>query len=664
MTPPTIVCPANVTLAADANCSSEMGTYSAASVSDNCSASPAVTQTPAATTILSGHNDSENVTLTANDGNGNTASCSFTVTLLDITPPVLICQPYTATLDANGAVGITPANVLQSSADNCGTVNITGVTPSAFTCANLGANTVVLTANDGTGNTASCSAVVTVADQIPPTMLCQPLTVALSAAGSASITASQVDNGSTDNCTLVSLSVAPSVFNCANLGQNTVTLTGTDQSGNTATCQTTVAVVDNIAPTMLCKNATIGLNAAGQATLLVSDVNNGSFDNCTIVNISLSQTLFTCANLGTNTVKLIGTDQSGNSAQCTATVMVLDLIAPIALCKNAIANIGPNGSVTIQPALINNGSSDNCTFGLTVFPTVFNCSNLGMNTVILKATDSSGNMNTCTAKVTVKDVTPPTILCQNTTIFLDSLGNATLLPSQVNGGSSDNCTIASLIVDYTAFNCSDIGAPVNILLKATDQSGNTATCSAAVTVKDLLPPTAVCLDVSVSSARGYVTVYGSQLALPSFDNCDVWTYSPIVKTYTSANIGVNYLPITVKDYSNNTATCVSTVTVEPNSINGQTANRDQDTEPDKLDFLMYPNPTSGFVNLRFEAVEVIPCSLRIFDLQGKLTKEAFWQSVKGENDLPLDISGLPAGLYLVEFRQGEEQRFKRLMIQE
>ncbi len=71
--PPTISCPANTTLAADANCSSQLGTYAATSVSDNCNPNPVVTQSPVSSTVLSGHNFVQTITLTANDGNGNTA---------------------------------------------------------------------------------------------------------------------------------------------------------------------------------------------------------------------------------------------------------------------------------------------------------------------------------------------------------------------------------------------------------------------------------------------------------------------------------------------------------------------------------------------------------------------------------------------------------------
>ena len=136
----------------------------------------------------------------------------------------------------------------------------------------------------------------------------------LNTQGQASITVTDINNGSSDNCTLFSLSVAPNSFTCANLGANTATLIGADQSGNTNSCQSTVTVLDTIRPTMICMNATLNLNNAGQATLTVANINSGSFDNCSIVTLTLSQTLFTCANIGNNNVKLTGTDQSGNSS--------------------------------------------------------------------------------------------------------------------------------------------------------------------------------------------------------------------------------------------------------------------------------------------------------------------------------------------------------------
>ncbi len=70
--------------------------------------------------------------------------------------------------------------------------------------------------------------------------------IQLDASGNASIVAGDVDGGTTDACSAVTLAVDLSSFTCADAGMNTVTLTGTDAAGNIASCQTTVDVLDTI----------------------------------------------------------------------------------------------------------------------------------------------------------------------------------------------------------------------------------------------------------------------------------------------------------------------------------------------------------------------------------------------------------------------------------
>ena len=671
ITKPTIVCPANTTLAADANCSRLLGAYSPISVSDNCTANPTVTQSPAATTLLSGHNDFRTVTLTANDGNGNTQSCTFTVTLKDVTPPTVVCKPFTAVLDANGNTAITPINVYQSGSDNCGTVNLVSVVASTFNCSNIGANTVTLTANDGNGNTNTCTAVVTVVDNIPPMVVCKiKVDVSLNAAGMGSITPADAFLSGSDNCGTVNLvSVVPSTFTCLNLGSNIVTLTVNDGNGNTATCTTNAIVADNIAPTMICRNVTLNLNANGQATLTVPAVNNGSFDNCTIVTLSLSQTNFTCANLGNNTVTLTGTDQSGNIGQCTATITIRDLIAPVARCKNTIANLNANGSVTVLPSAINNGSTDNCTFTLSLTPNTFLCSNIGVNTVTLRATDGSGNTGTCTATVTVRDVTAPTILCKPATIFLDIVGKAVLSPSQVDNGSTDNCSIVTRTLSKTQFNCSEIGPPQNVFLTAVDASGNSSMCTAQVTVIDNMAPTAVCRNTTVTlGPNGTVAVYAAMLADSSFDNCSVWSYAPAVRVYTSSNLGNNNLTITVKDFSGNGATCVSVVTVLMNSPNERPDVLVVDTlgnsDDRSLAVSLFPNPSAGDVVVAFELPYEQQYNLQVFDLSGQTRHRQEAMGVAGENTLILRRALFSPGIYFLNLHVKGANARKRLIIRE
>ncbi len=665
-TAPSITCPANTTTPAGANCLATLANYAgSASAADNCTASPAKTQNPVAGASVTG---TQVVTLTATDAAGNSGTCSFTVTVVDQTAPSIICKPATVAISGAGNASVTTAAVFQSGMDNCGTVNLVSVTPNTFTCSNIGTNSVTLTANDGNGNTSTCSATVTVVDNIAPTVVCKNATVTLNAAGSASITTASVFQSGTDNCgTVNQVSVTPGAFTCANVGATTVTLTVNDGHGNNATCTATVTVLDAIAPTMICKPATLTLNAQGQATLTVAQVNDGSFDNCGINVISVSPINFTCNQVGNTTVTLSGVDLSGNKGTCSTTVTVVDAIVPVALCKNLTLNLPVSGSVTLTTAQINNGSSDNCTFSMTLTPSTLNCSDLGNTTVVLRATDLSGNSATCASVVTLRDLAGPVAQCKNATIFLDDVGQATLSVAQVDNGSYDNCGIATKTLSQTQFNCSELqGSSWPVILTLTDMNNNTSSCLSYVTVKDLIAPEAVCEDITVSlTQNGTVTVYGAVLAAESTDNCSVWTYSPVAKVYTSANIGDNALSITVRDYANNPSTCVSVVTVlsfQP--LIGSGGSKKQVVTTHAMELALFPNPTSGDATLAFELPEAQPFVVQVFDLTGRLVFHREYAGVAGENRESINLSGIAPGVYHVDLQSEGLKAQKRLVVQE
>ena len=100
-------------------------------------------------------------------------------------------------------------------------------------------------------------------------------------------------------------------------------MTATDPSNNSDNCTATVTVVDNIAPTAVCQDKTVYLDANGQASITAADIDNGSSDNCS-VSLSASQTTFCCDDVGTVEVILTATDPSGNSNSCTASVTVVN----------------------------------------------------------------------------------------------------------------------------------------------------------------------------------------------------------------------------------------------------------------------------------------------------------------------------------------------------
>ncbi len=504
------------------------------------------------------------VVLTVTDNNGNVSTCNATVEVEDNVAPVALCQDITVQLDGTGNISITASDIDGGSSDACGIASLVA-TPNSFTCAEVGANNVTLTVTDNNGNVSTCVAIVTVEETTPPVAVCQDITVQLDATGNVIISGMDIDGGSSDNCAIVTWTASPNSFTCAEVGANTVTLTVTDGSGNTATCTANVTVEDNVAPTMICQDITVQLDATGNASIQPADIDGGSSDACGIVSTMIDVTSFDCSNVGANTVTLTAMDVNGNSASCTATVTVEDNIAPIAVCQDITVQLDAAGMATITGADVDGGSSDACGIAsLTTDISMFDCSNIGANAVILTITDNNGNTSTCTSTVTVEDNIVPVALCQDITVQLDAAGVASITTGDIDNGSNDACGIASMTLDVTNFDCSNVGANT-VTLTVTDNNGNISTCVSTVTVEDNISPIVVCQDITVQlDASGNATITGADIDGGSSDACGIASLTTDISTFDCSNIGANTVTLTVTDNNGNATTCTATVTVEDN----------------------------------------------------------------------------------------------------
>lgn len=357
------------------------------------------------------------------DGNANP---NYTAALFKYTQCDLVC-PQDMTINTDPGQCTAVVNYEVGVTGECGS-NIATSQPSG-TALPVG-TTTVLVVSIATGE--FCSFDVTVRDAEPPQAKCRNITIALDGTGNASITAVQINNGSTDNCGIQSMSLSKTSFSCSDIGANTVTLTVTDVNGNTASCNATVTVQDNTPPVALCKNATVYLDAAGSATLTTGDIDNGSYDACGAVTLSLSKTAFTCADKGSNTVVLTVTDPYNNSATCQATVTVLDTLPPIISWVAADpANLWPSDR-KMKPVTISADVTDNCpnvtwsVTGVSIKSGVFPQDNINPDfeitgqytvdlraeapfngtirvyTVTITATDEAGNSTVATVDVAVE----------------------------------------------------------------------------------------------------------------------------------------------------------------------------------------------------------------------------------------------------------------------
>jgi uncharacterized repeat protein (TIGR01451 family) len=157
---PTIACPSNLTVPAAAGQCSAVVSFTI-SASDNCPGVVVVSSPASGSTFPKG---TTTVTSTATDSAGRTASCTFTVTVQDQQPPTITCPPdkiVTAAKPGDLTVPVTFAS--PTIGDNCPGATVACVPPSGSAFP-LGTTTVTCTATDTSGNTATCSFIVTTFD--------------------------------------------------------------------------------------------------------------------------------------------------------------------------------------------------------------------------------------------------------------------------------------------------------------------------------------------------------------------------------------------------------------------------------------------------------------------------------------------------------------------
>jgi gliding motility-associated-like protein len=237
------------------------------------------------------HNDIYYVEVT--QGNcKNVASVTFDIS--DVTPPAMHCQPHTANLDSRGLVTITVWDVDNGSTDNC---DITlyflndlnqKVTQLEFDCNDTGDNIVRLYGSDPSGNTAYCEALVTVNDIIPPVARCRPpFTIYLGPGGTYSLTPSDINNGSSDECGIVDEKLNRTFFTCADAGTHTIRLTVFDPSGNSDYCETQITIIGNLKPIAADDHEKVAVNQPKIMIPLLNDIDPGLYGGLNPLSISI-----------------------------------------------------------------------------------------------------------------------------------------------------------------------------------------------------------------------------------------------------------------------------------------------------------------------------------------------------------------------------------------
>tara|TARA_A100000171_G_scaffold52635_2_gene72052 strand:- start:831 stop:2759 length:1929 start_codon:yes stop_codon:yes gene_type:complete len=326
-----------------------------------------------------------------------------------------------------------------------------------------------------------------VLETVPPVARCMaPFSVDLGVSGEVFISPEMIDNGSTDNSGEVTLSLDVTSFDCSDLGDNTVTLTVTDPSGNTDQCTTMITVTDTTAPTVTCLTSfTVLLDETGTGTVAATTIDNGSFDACGIATRTLDKTTFDCTDLGDTTVTLTVTDVNGNSAMCTTTVTV----EPLIQCPSNINISTDPGTCMVSNLVLNEPVvSEGCSTIASITndaPSEFN-----LGTVIVNWTIeyNSGAIFNCSQSVTVFDGEAPTTECgEDITVTVANGALYTVPDFTANGQATiqENCGLSSLGQTPTAGTMLAPGTQT-VSIFAQDNGGNFSSCEFQLTVEETL----------------------------------------------------------------------------------------------------------------------------------------------------------------------------------
>lgn len=482
---------------------------------------------------------------------------------------------------------------------------------------------------EATADDLSGSAVVNGVDSTPPVAICQDVTVELDDSGQASLTADQVNNGSSDNCGIASMSLNNTSFDCSHLGAS-VSPSGTISSTDGYDVNVSVSAVSVVPSSLSCEwgyNYTVqlsyeitfsGTNVPTSLWTLQGSIGCGSnslfFDlpnEGGTGTVTSAQTWTSATNCATATPTLLGcndisiqingpgintqtitltanpittiltvTDNSGNSSTCTANVSVVDHITPQITCPGTQEIILNSSCGAIMPDYRELATiDDNCSTlnysSIQQSPepgTLIN--GASETTVDFVITDPAGNQNTCLFVVNTIDQIEPIITCPGTQLLdMDDNGNAVLPDYSTLATMNDECDGTNLVIEQIPAAgglVSGVGTTeVSIIIH--DQSGNIDQCTFEVSHHDVTPPSMTCSENQEIIANGDFAILPDYTVLASaVDNISLseniqYSQSPAAGQSLSAG-SLTPVTITATDEGGNTATCTFDVVVQEQTV--------------------------------------------------------------------------------------------------
>lgn len=511
---------------------------------------------------------------------------TFDLTLIEAVAPIITCGADKFKNTDAGTCSAVANPAVTTATDNCSDVTLINdynLTDNALDTYPLGNTAIVWTATDASGNTATCTQNVTIADVENPLITCPPNYAQATDPGVCNALVAVANAITSDNCTVAGVT---NDFNGTAFGTDTyspgvttVIWTVTDNSGNTATCSHTITITDEENPTITCP-ADIVIPNCGSFVIVPTPTNN---DNCGVVSLTNDFNGTNDASgiypVGVTTVEWTVDDAAGNTATCAMSVTrntppsagitpdpaetcaLTDLI----LSGNPVPGTGGIASQTWTGAVVGATNLDSaiCNFGVAGF----------YGPITYTITDSNG----CFASDNIfVNVLPNPVATVIPDVLEACEGETVALAGNFSGGTGpythawtgDTASLDSTTITNPNF-LSDSSGNYNLTYNVTDAKGCSGSDAILIIVNQnpsvgITPnPAQVCLNTPLTLDANLVAGSGTILSR-------AWTGStskissltnPVVNFNTTA-AGVFNLTYSVTDDNLCSATDSVTVTVD------------------------------------------------------------------------------------------------------
>jgi len=563
---------------------------------------------------------------TYHHGNPSVVAQSFDINVITCIAPAIVCP---SNVSVSATAGTCGAVVNFAPATTTGTTVTYSI--ASGTLFAVGTTTVTVTATNDCG-TATCSFDVTVIDNESPAAIGKDVTVYLDATGHATLTAAQVDNGSSDNCGIATRVLSKTDFDCSNTNvakpnksalrldgiDDWVQVNGSIPGGNAFTFSAWFyptngnngkIISSSSLEICVCSGAIevytpIG-GAFGASGLTMNRWHhiavafNGSLAKV-YIDGQLSFFFGASGSLAPLTSTRFGAHAFVN---CCKFPGILDEISTwnVALSQSDITNMQTHSLAGSEPGLTgywnfdenggtiafdhsgngHNGTLTNMTGNPWVATAAPVSGNSGGATTTLYVTDVNGNQSSATVNVTVVDAIAPVISCPSDISVNNDPNTCGAAVVITNATATDNCTVKSIAgvrSDAQALSAVYPIGSTKIVWTATDASGNTATCTQTITVTDNENPVISIGSVTVNNDAGACAATVNIGTPVTGDNCGV---ASVVNDHPSASypVGTTIVIWTVTDVHGNSSTATQTITVTDNekpviSIGSVTVNND------------------------------------------------------------------------------------------